>query len=136
MHVNDIPDLDKQGLKHFALTLSVSVIVFFGILLPWLFNFNYPLWPWVLAGIISFWGYIAPGSLRPVYIGWMIIGLCINKVVTPVIMGVIYFSLFIPMGFILRKTGKITMDKGFDKNLTTYRKMSQVKKKNKLEKPF
>jgi predicted membrane protein len=134
--MGNIPELDEKGLKHFTLTLSVSIILFLGIILPWLFSYAFPFWPWLLAVSLSLLGYIAPGSQRRVYIVWMKLGLLLNRIMTPLILGIVYCCLIIPMGFILRITGEVSMNRGFDEDLTSYRKASKAQKRNKLERPF
>jgi|SRR5688572_4301086 len=50
-------------------------------------------------------GLILPAQLGPVYRGWMKFALLISKVTTPIIMGIIYFGLFLVTGAIRRKVG-------------------------------
>ncbi len=43
-----------------------------------------------------------PDKLLPLNRIWMKLGLTLGIIVTPLVMGIIYFSLFVPIGFILR----------------------------------
>ena len=65
--MHQIPDLDKKGLREFALVTSGVIVGLFGLLLPWLFKLGWPTWPWVLAAILVTLGFVAPMVLRPVY---------------------------------------------------------------------
>jgi hypothetical protein len=54
-------------------------------------------------------GLVIPGMLGPVYRGWMKFALLLSKVTTPIIMGIIYFGLFLVTGLLRRKMGKNQM---------------------------
>ena len=73
--MHEIPKLDAKGLRHFALSTGAIVAGLFGLALPWLFGWSIPWWPFVLAAVLSLWGLLAPATLRPVYRGWMSLGL-------------------------------------------------------------
>jgi hypothetical protein len=47
-HIQNIPELDKAGLRRFGLTTGIIVAVLFGIVLPWVFNLGWPTWPWMV----------------------------------------------------------------------------------------
>jgi hypothetical protein len=62
----------------------------------------------VVAGIGSalvLAGLVVPAALRPVYWGWMRFALALSKITTPIIMGIIYFGLFLVTGVIRRRFG-------------------------------
>jgi hypothetical protein len=59
----------------------------------------------VLGGILVAGGLLVPGSLGPVYRGWMRLALAISKVTTPLIMGIIYLVVLTPTGLLLRLFG-------------------------------
>ena len=51
-------------------------------------------------------GAVVPGALGPVYAGWMRFALLLSKITTPIFMGVIYFIVIAPMGWLMRVFGK------------------------------
>ena len=59
-----------------------------------------------LGGLLYVAGVVAPGQLGPVYRAWMGLALAISKVTTPIFMGVVYFLVFTPAGWIMRLVGK------------------------------
>jgi hypothetical protein len=61
---------------------------------------------WTLGGALVLGGLLIPGHLGPVYRRWMGLALMLSKVTTPIFMGLIYFGLFTPMGFLRRLLGK------------------------------
>ena len=48
-----IKELDAKGLREFALVVGGTVAVLFGIVLPWLFGFGFPRWPWVVTAKLA-----------------------------------------------------------------------------------
>jgi saxitoxin biosynthesis operon SxtJ-like protein len=59
----------------------------------------------VVGGVLVTGGLLVPGSLGPVYRGWMRLALAISKVTTPLIMGIIYLLVLTPTGLLLRLFG-------------------------------
>lgn len=47
----------------------------------------------------------APRILRPLNLIWLKFGLLLHKVVNPVIMGILFFGIFTPMGVVMRMFG-------------------------------
>jgi len=72
-------------------------------------------WRGRTAGLIAFGtvgallliaGLAVPGRLGPVYRAWMGVALLLSKVTTPIFMGVVYFLVLTPTGFVLRLLGR------------------------------
>ena len=61
---------------------------------------------WILGGTLVVAGALIPGHLGPVYRAWMRLAVLLSKITTPIIMGVIYYGLFTPMGLIRRALGR------------------------------
>ena len=133
--LHSIPELDRAGLRHFGLTTGAIVAVLFGLFFPWLLERSIPLWPWALAGVLIVWGLVAPSSLNPVYRGWMRFGLLINKVVSPVIMSLLFFLAVTPMGLLRRLFGH-GIPKHRDTAAKSYRITSKKANPEDLERPF
>ena len=132
---HEIRDLDRKGLREFALTTGGIVAVLFGLFFPWVLERPIPRWPWVIAGALVAWGLVAPQTLRPVYRGWMRLGLLFSKITTPIIMGVVFFLVVTPLGIWRRLRGKDTLVRHFDKS-ASYRVPSHKAPIRNLEKPF
>src|SRR5436190_11225930 len=47
----------------------------------------------------------APRLLRPLNLIWLKFGLLLHKVVNPIVMGILFFGVFTPMGFVMRVIG-------------------------------
>lgn len=66
------------------------------------------LYQWFLipgSGLVVL-GLIAPTSLHLLNVGWMKLGLLLGRVVTPVVMFIVYVTSIVPIGLILRLFGK------------------------------
>ena len=132
-----IPVLDRKGYREFALTTGAIVAGLFGLIIPFLFGLGYPLWPWVLFGVLTVWGLLAPMTLKPVYTGWMKFGLFMGTyIMTPLIMCIVFFGMFMPMGLVMRLFGKDLLAQKLDKSAESYRVQSDTPPTKNLEKPF
>lgn len=136
MTAHEIPELDAAGLRRFALTTAAIVAALFGVLLPWLAGFGWPLWPWALALLLALWGLIRPASLRPVYRGWMRFGLLASRIMTPLVLGLVFFLLFLPIGLVMRLAGHDPMRRKLNPRAKTYRVPSRPLPPESLEKPY
>jgi Kef-type K+ transport system membrane component KefB len=134
--MHEIPKLDAKGLRHFALSTGVVIAALFGAALPWLFGWSLPWWPWGLGAALILWGLIAPETLRPIYRGWMRLGLLINRVTTPLILGIVFALAFVPMGAVMRLLGHDPMRRRLKIDAATYREPSHEASRESMEKPF
>ena len=58
-----------------------------------------------LALVVGVPGLFLPGILKPIFVGWMILAFPIGWLVSHAILFLIYWSVFVPIGFILRRMG-------------------------------
>ena len=131
-----IPELDKKGLREFGLTFGAVFVVIFGLFFPWLLERPWPAWPWIVAA--PFWALalIYPPWLRWVYRGWMRFGLLASRVMTPLVLGIVFFVMISPMALVMRLMGKDPMRRALDPQQKSYRVSSTKRPKEKLERPF
>ena len=126
----------REQLKSFGLITGLAVAIIFGLLLPWLFNHDYPRWPWIIALILWFFGFARPQVLRPVSRIWLKIGHWLGWFNTRVILGLMYYTIFLITGVIMRLMGKDPMARKQDSAVDSYRVESRVRPKNHVERPF
>lgn len=136
MNMHEIPKLDKKGLRDFGLILGGMVGFVFGIVLPFIWRHSSPVWPWGVLGVLWVWALAAPLTLNPVYQVWMRFGQALGWVETRIVLGVIFYLIVFPLGLIMRLLGHEPMCRSFDRNLETYRVLSQVRTRESMEKPF
>jgi hypothetical protein len=65
-------------------------------------------------------GAAVPAVIRPVFLGLTLATFPIGFVVSHVILAVVYFGLFTPMGLLMRAFGRDPMRRTFDRAATTY----------------
>jgi len=131
-----IPELDQRGLRNFGLITGGIFAVLFGVAFPWLLEKSIPLWPWGLGAVLVAWAIVAPSSLRPVYRLWMRFGLLLNRVTTPIILGVVFFLIITPTGLVMRLIAKDPMARTLDRKARSYRVSSLKARKENMEKPY
>ena len=134
--MTDIPELDNAGLRQFAITTGGVIALLFGIAFPWLFERGYPLWPWLIFAALTVWGVVASNTIRPVYFGWMKFALVLSKITTPIILGIVFVVVFIPVSLIFRLLGKDPMRRKGKKMSESYKLQSKKPAEGNLERPF
>ncbi len=132
----DTKNVSVKELKQFGLISSVIVIGLFGLLLPWLFNHSLPIWPWIMAIILTVWAISVPATLKPVYRIWMAIGIILGWINTRIILGILFFVVFLPAGLILRALGKDPMMRKLDKSSISYRVNNTPVDNKHVERPY
>ena len=132
----EIPELDRQGLRNFGLTTGAAIVVIFGLFFPWVLERDWPVWPWIIAA--PFWALalVYPLWLRSIYRAWMRFGLLASRVMTPLVLGIVFFVMISPMAMVRRLMGKDPMERSLDPNQKSYRVKSNKSPKEKLERPF
>ena len=94
------------------------------------------MWPWIVLAILGGLGLIAPMSLRLVHRYWMRFALLISKVTTPIILGIVFFLVVMPVGLIIRIFSRDPLARQFDADAETYRIVSDRPSADTLEKPY
>ncbi len=89
------------------------------------------LWPLTKGGPLRWWavaaasaflvvGYVWPAVLRPLNVAWFRLGLLLSAVVTPVVMGLLYVTTFVPIGLVLRMAGRDVLGLKREPDRATY----------------
>ena len=129
--------ISKKELRNFGLLMAVVIACLFGIFFFFFFNTSIKIWPWGLAGLFVVSALLYPQSLRPVYSGWMRFGHVLGWINTRILLGVVFYLIFLPMGFMMRLLGKDPLTRKLDDKQLSYRKMRDHKiKSDDMEKPF
>jgi hypothetical protein len=74
----------------------------------------------VLAVVVGGLGLIRPALVRPIFVGWMVLAFPIGWVVSLVLLGLVYYGLFLPIGLIFRLTGRDALQLRPGSGATTY----------------
>ena len=123
-------------MRKFGFTMGAVISILFGLLLPWLFEHDYPLWPWIAAGVFWLAAAAVPASLSPVYSAWMRIGHALGWINTRIILGLMFYTVFFLASILMKLLGKDPMSRKIDTTLDSYRVRSEERAREHLEKPF
>lgn len=130
-------DTSTPALREFAYTMAAAFVIIFCLLLPWLFSHPIPYWPLAVAAILLLQAWTYPKSLIPVQQGWMRIGAILGWINTRIILGLVFFALITPIGWVQRKRGKLHYKTGFEPDAATYKiPRNQRLTAENLENPF
>ena len=66
---------------------------------------------WAIGGSLIVFGAIAPKVLRPVYVAWMKFALILGWVNSRILLSLIFFLLFTPIGLIMRLFGRDALNR-------------------------
>ena len=83
------------------------------------------LWSLLLGGLLMGLALIWPRSLTQVYRLWMTVGEVLGWINTRIILGVIFYALFTPMGWLMRRRGKDPMRRTLAPEEESYRVVRQ-----------
>ena len=78
------------------------------------------LWALVIACVFGALTLIAPRVLHPLIVLWMRFAWVLNKIVSPVVLGVLFFGTVLPMGLFLRARGKDLLRLKLDRTAPSY----------------
>lgn len=129
-------EYSAKELRDFGLLMAGMLMLMFGVVLPWLFTFAIPVWPFVAALGFVVVSFIKPLLLGPVNRIWLKISSVLAWINTYLIMGIIFFLLVVPIGLIMRLFTADPLNKQCSESMESYRITTKVRNKNHLEKPF
>ena len=113
-------DASKKELRVFA----VLQMVFFAAICWW-FTHGRPVaqWVYVVMGVsivVGVVGITAPRAIRPVYAAWMLAVFPIGWVVSHIVLALVYFGLFTPVGWVMRLFGYDPLRRKIDRQADSY----------------
>ena len=82
-----------------------------------------PVWVgvWVaLAAVMLALGFLWPLALRPLNIAWFRFGLLLHRIVSPLVMGLVFYGTVTPIGLLMRLFGKRPLRLRFDPAAESY----------------
>ena len=133
---DEIKKLDKKGLRDFGLLIGSLIAVLFGLAVPLLRRHSLPWQPWAVGSVLIVLALVAPKSLNPVYHAWMRFGLILNKIETPIVLGIVFYLIIWPMGVLKNLFGEDAMRRKLNPKMDTYRIPSKARTKVSMERPF
>jgi hypothetical protein len=77
-------------------------------------------WIVVAAAAIAVAAFVIPRALSPLNCAWMFLGVVLNRITSPVVLGVVYLVAFVPAGLVMRLTGRDALGLKRDRRAKTY----------------
>lgn len=77
-------------------------------------------WLLAAAAVMALVTTMRAAWLAPLNRAWMKLGELMGRVVSPVVLGVIFFGVFTPVGLAMRLSGRDAMARRFDRRLNSY----------------
>ena len=111
-------------------------IVFFIVFLiiaiyPILSNGNFRLWSLVVSLVFLILGLINSRFLTPLNKLWFKFGIILGKIISPIIMGIIFFLVVTPIGILMRLFKKDVLNLSFNENKSYWIEKNDQKSKMK-----
>ncbi len=81
-----------------------------------------PVRPWALGlmAVFTLFAFVRPVALRPLNLLWHRFGMLLHCIVSPLVMGMLFFLTVTPLALIMRALGKDPLRLRFDKHAKTY----------------
>ena len=103
-HLHSSPDVVASSDRGFGVVMATALTV-----LSWWKHEEWgEQWTWLLIGsavALGLAAWLMPRLLRPLNRAWTRLGVLLGKVVTPVVLSLLFLLAFVPMGLILRLRG-------------------------------
>jgi hypothetical protein len=109
---------DSGEFRKFGKTIG-TFLIFISIVL-YIFSLDYAIPLLVGGGCMLLLGYTAPIVLKPVFILWMSLATSLGYIVTRIILGLIFFLIFSPIGLVFRLIQKDHLDEMIQKDAASY----------------
>ena len=134
--MTESPTPDVRELRLFGLMMGGFIAAIFGLLIPWIWDLEFVEWPWITAAVFIVWGLAAPATLSSVFRLWMKLGAVLGWINTRLLLGLVFYLMFFPLGVMMRLFGWDAMHRKLNADAQSYRIASKVAARNNMEKPF
>jgi len=139
IETTQVAEVTTSDLRKFGFIMGGMFALMFGLIFPWIFNKTaetWPIWPFIVLAVFWAVAIIYPEILRPVNALWTKIGNVLGFINSRIILGIMFFVLIFPIGLILKLFGKDSMNRKYDEEADSYRKIVTPRNKEHLRKPF
>ncbi|HJQ82792.1 MAG TPA: SxtJ family membrane protein [Candidatus Binatia bacterium] len=113
-----MPAPSASELRRFGLTVG-GMFLLLGTLSWWRGHVRPPVVFWTLGVLLVVPGLVAPMILEPVRRGWMRFGMLLGEVNSRIILGVMFYVVIAPVGFVLRTFFRDPLDRKLDDGKTS-----------------
>ena len=118
-------NLDKGSLRKFGITMGIAFLAISSIIF---FRHRHSFLPEVvISGLFFAFAFLAPLLLKPVYIVWMRFAFLLGWVNTRLILAVLFYLVFTPIGLVLKMLNNDLLDRKIEKDKGSYWREKEIK---------
>lgn len=132
-------DMTPAELRKFGLVTGAIIIAFIGGFVPWWWDANILAWQRYtlpLGGTLIVWALAHPASMIYFYKPWMKLAEGLGYINTRIILFIVFYAMFLPMGLIMRLAGKDPMHRQLEPASPSYRVTRENPDKDHMEHPY
>lgn len=107
-----------KELRNFGITMAVALAII-GSFLLWRRN-DYYTYLYAIAGVFLVLGLLLPVVLKPIHKVWMTLSILLGWVMTRLILCILFYLVFTPIGLLAKLIGKKFLNTRFDRNADSY----------------
>ena len=89
-------------------------------LLPLLFGGQARLWSLAVGAVFLLCAFVLPRLLAPLNRLWLRFGLLLHRIVSPIVLGIMFFGVVTPTGLLMRLLGKDPLRLKFERGAASY----------------
>ena len=123
--------LDKKTLKKFGITMGIAFLLITFIIM--LRHRHAIMFTSIISVIFFILGLLMPVLLKPIYIFWMRLVLVLSWINTRLILLIILYLIFTPIGLVMRLFGIDLLDRRIQRNKESYWKKKDKRDFNPLD---
>ena len=137
MQVNQVTADNTDALKSFALVMMWAIPLLFIVIIPWLFSTEPKYGAFSVTVLFGLLYLIYPRGLYPFYRVWMVIAGILGWINSRLLLGMVFYLLILPIGFVMRTFGKLNYRAKLQSERSTYWiETPDNLDNNDLERPF
>ena len=99
--------------------LFAAVFAALGAVLGWRGAPDAP-WMFVVAAVFGLLALLRPSLLAPLNRAWMRLAALLHRIVSPLVLGILYFAVLTPVAMVMRVTGRDALRRRFDPAADSY----------------
>jgi hypothetical protein len=119
-HENLAPKEAVRGSSDRSFGIVFGVVFLIVAVLPLFSSGSVRIWPAIASAAFFLMAFVLPRLLAPLNRLWMRFGLLLHRIVSPVVLGILFYLFVTPMGLIMRLMGKDYMRLRFDSSSRSY----------------
>ena len=126
----------RKDLRQFGLLMGAFLPLFVGLLIPYIWDLSFPIWPFVVGAIFALVGLAFPLGLQPIYKIWMKFAAVLGWINSRILLGLIFYLTVTPIALLMKLFAKDPMSRKLESEADSYKVISDDRKADEYERPF